>query len=130
MEIRYGSVNNKTITPNPNPKPISNNIYIDNFNVFWTLLRIKKGSKKQSKFWSDFGKKLAPGRTRVAEYARPVKAYPGGFRPGKTLGSKVSNTLITASGGRRIDHGFANTADHLCQPGLSRPARGQRKPQK
>ena len=46
MEIRYGSVNNKTLTPNPISKPIPNNLYIDNFNVFWTLLRIKKGSKK------------------------------------------------------------------------------------
>ena len=30
-----------------------------------------------------------------------VKAYPGGFRPGKELGSAVSSTLVTASGGRR-----------------------------
>ena len=47
-----------------------------------------------------------------AVLARPVKAYPGGLGQAR-LGSKVSNTLITASGGRRIDYGSANTADHL-----------------
>ena len=50
MEIRYGSVSNKSLTPIPRPRP--NNIYIDDFNKFWNLLRIKKGSKKlaQQKF--------------------------------------------------------------------------------
>jgi uncharacterized protein YdaU (DUF1376 family) len=50
MEIRYGSVNNKSLTPIPRPRP--NNIYIDDFNKFWDLIRIKKGSKKlaQQKF--------------------------------------------------------------------------------
>tara|TARA_R100001079_G_scaffold31002_1_gene15813 strand:+ start:58 stop:834 length:777 start_codon:yes stop_codon:yes gene_type:complete len=50
MEIRYGSVNNKSLTPIPRPRP--NNIYIDDFNKFWNLIRIKKGSKKlaQQKF--------------------------------------------------------------------------------
>jgi len=50
MEIRYGSVSNKSLTPIP--RPIPNNIYIDDFNKFWNLLRIKKGSKKlaQQKF--------------------------------------------------------------------------------
>ena len=50
MEIRYGSVSNKSLTPIPRPRP--NNIYIDDFNKFWDLLRIKKGSKKlaQQKF--------------------------------------------------------------------------------
>ncbi len=33
--------------------------------------------------------------------ARPVRAYPGGFRPGNQA-STVPNTLTTASGGRRI----------------------------
>ena len=40
-----------------------------------------------------------PNRAGLAECARPVKAYPGGFRPGQ--GSTISNTLVTASGGRR-----------------------------
>ena len=35
-----------------------------------------------------------------AKWARPVKAYPGGFRQGKTR-RNISNTLVTASGGRR-----------------------------
>ena len=50
MEIRYGSVSNKSLTPIPRPRP--NNIYIDEFNKFWDLIRIKKGSKKlaQQKF--------------------------------------------------------------------------------
>ena len=50
MEIRYGSVSNKSLTPIPRPRP--NNIYIDDFNKFWDLIRIKKGSKKlaQQKF--------------------------------------------------------------------------------
>ena len=50
MEISYGSVSNKSLTPIP--RPIPNNIYIDDFNKFWNLLRIKKGSKKlaQQKF--------------------------------------------------------------------------------
>ena len=50
MEIRYGSVSNKSLTPIPRPRP--NNIYIDDFNKFWNLIRIKKGSKKlaQQKF--------------------------------------------------------------------------------
>ena len=50
MEIRYGSVSNKSLTPIP--RPIPNNIYIDDFNKFWDLIRIKKGSKKlaQQKF--------------------------------------------------------------------------------
>ena len=37
-----------------------------------------------------------------AAEAAAVKAYPGGFRPGKELGSTISSTLVTASGGRRI----------------------------
>ena len=50
MEIRYGSVSNKSLTPIPRPRP--NNIYIEDFNKFWNLIRIKKGSKKlaQQKF--------------------------------------------------------------------------------
>ena len=46
MEIRYNSVTNKTVTPNPNPKPIPNKLYIEDFNKFWDLIRVKKGSKK------------------------------------------------------------------------------------
>ena len=46
MEPRYRSVSNKTLTPNPIPKPIPNNILLDKFNVFWGLLRVKNGSKK------------------------------------------------------------------------------------
>ena len=46
MEIRYSSVSNKTITPNPKPKPIPNKLYIEDFNKFWELIRVKKGSKK------------------------------------------------------------------------------------
>ena len=39
--------------------------------------------------------------------AEAVKAYPCGFRPGR-LGSTISSTLVTASGGRRIErHGSA-----------------------
>ena len=49
--------------------------------------------------------------TWSAVLARPVKAYPGGLGQAR-LGSKIPNTLITASGGRRIDDGSANTADH------------------
>ena len=46
METRYRSVSNKTLTPNPIPKPIPNNILLDKFNVFCGLLRVKNGSKK------------------------------------------------------------------------------------
>jgi len=46
MEIRYGSVSNKTITPIPIPIPIPkyNNTNKD-FELFWSLINIKKGSK-------------------------------------------------------------------------------------
>ena len=33
---------------------------------------------------NEIGKKLASGRPRSAVLAEPVKAYPGGFRPGKS----------------------------------------------
>ena len=39
---------------------------------------------------------------------KPILADLGQAR----LGSTIPNTLITASGGRRIDYGSANTADH------------------
>ena len=39
----------------------------------------------QEEFQSDFGKKLDPAGTWSAVLAGPVKAYPGGFRPGKTM---------------------------------------------
>ena len=45
METRYASVNNKTITPIPIPKPIPNKLIVENFEVFWNLLTHKKGSK-------------------------------------------------------------------------------------
>ena len=45
METRYASVNNKTITPIPIPKPIPNKTIEKDFDVFWSLLDIKKGSK-------------------------------------------------------------------------------------
>ena len=44
-------------------------------------LRTSKGA--QEEFWSDFGKKIDPGSPWSAVLAEPVKAYPGGFRPGK-----------------------------------------------
>ena len=43
---------------------------------------------------------VASGRTWSAVLAEPVKAYPGGFRPGKTRQHIISNTLLPASGGR------------------------------
>ena len=64
-----------------------------------------------TKIWHREGIGAASGRHRSAVLAEPVKAYPGGFRPGKTR-LKNSKHALTASGGRRIDHGFANTADH------------------
>ena len=45
METRYASVNNKTITPIPIPKPIPNKTIEKDFELFWSLLDIKKGSK-------------------------------------------------------------------------------------
>jgi uncharacterized protein YdaU (DUF1376 family) len=46
MKIRYDSVNNKTITPIPTPKPIpNNNIYDQSFENLWKELKIKRGSK-------------------------------------------------------------------------------------
>ncbi len=45
METRYASVNNKTITPIPIPKPIPNKTIEKHFEVFWGLLDVKKGSK-------------------------------------------------------------------------------------
>ena len=45
METRYASVNNKTITPIPIPKPIPNKLIVENFEIFWNLLDHKKGSK-------------------------------------------------------------------------------------
>jgi len=45
METRYASVNNKTITPIPIPKPIPNKTIEKDFEVFWSLLEFKKGSK-------------------------------------------------------------------------------------
>ena len=38
METRYASVNNKTITPIPIPKPIPNKLIVENFEIFWNLL--------------------------------------------------------------------------------------------
>jgi len=56
MESRYNGVNNKTITPIPNPNPIPNkNIkinYEDTFAKLWKLLIIKRGSKNKAfKLW-------------------------------------------------------------------------------
>ena len=45
METRYASVNNKTITPIPIPKPIPNKTIEKDFELFWSLLDVKKGSK-------------------------------------------------------------------------------------
>ena len=45
METRYASVNNKTITPIPIPKPIPNKTIEKDFELFWSLLDYKKGSK-------------------------------------------------------------------------------------
>jgi uncharacterized protein YdaU (DUF1376 family) len=46
MEIRYSSVNNKTLTPIPIPNPIpNNNIYDQSFEQLWKLLSKKRGSK-------------------------------------------------------------------------------------
>ena len=45
MEIRYGSVTNKTITPIPSPIPIPKKNIQSMFEEFWSLLTIKKGSK-------------------------------------------------------------------------------------
>ena len=53
MEIRYSSVNNKTITPIPIPNPIlHNNIYDHSFEKLWSLLNKKRGSKfKAHEIW-------------------------------------------------------------------------------
>lgn len=48
MKIRYDSVNNKTVTPIPNPIPKPNNIYDENFEVLWKSLNKKRGSKYKS----------------------------------------------------------------------------------
>jgi len=45
MQIRYDSVNNKSLTPIPIPKPIPNKIYNDQFENIWKNLKIKRGSK-------------------------------------------------------------------------------------
>ena len=45
MEIRYGSVSNKTITPIPSPIPIPKYNISKDFELFWSLINIKKGSK-------------------------------------------------------------------------------------
>jgi len=45
MEIRYGSVSNKTITPSPSPIPIPKYNISKDFELFWSLINIKKGSK-------------------------------------------------------------------------------------
>jgi len=55
MKIRYDSVNNKTITPIPTPKPIpNNNIYDQSFDKLWKELKIKRGSK--FKAYKEFNK--------------------------------------------------------------------------
>ena len=46
MAKRWDGVNNKTITPIPNPIPIPNN---NNFEIFWDRLSNKRGSKKMAK---------------------------------------------------------------------------------
>jgi uncharacterized protein YdaU (DUF1376 family) len=55
MEIRYSSVNNKTITPIPNPIPIPNKNkdgYHESFETLWKSLKVKRGSKfKAYKLW-------------------------------------------------------------------------------
>jgi len=49
MKIRYGSVNNKTVTPIPIPNPIpNNNIYHSTFEFLWKSLVKKRGSKYKS----------------------------------------------------------------------------------
>ncbi len=45
MQIRYDSVNNKSLTPIPIPNPIPNKIYNDQFENIWKNLKIKRGSK-------------------------------------------------------------------------------------
>jgi len=54
MQIRYDSVNNKTITPIPNPIPIPNKIYNDQFENIWKNLKIKRGSKYKA--YKEFNK--------------------------------------------------------------------------
>ena len=46
MAKRWEGVNNKTITPIPNPIPIPNN---NNFEIFWDKISNKRGSKKMAK---------------------------------------------------------------------------------
>ena len=60
--------------------------------------------------WHRIGRASAGHRS--AALARPVKAYPGDLGQAR-LAPTIPHTLITASGGRRIDYGSANTADHL-----------------
>ena len=56
MKIRYDSVNNKTVTPIPIPKPIpNNNIYSQTFEFLWKSLVRKRGSKYKSyQLWQKF----------------------------------------------------------------------------
>ena len=46
----------------------------------------------------------------LAECARLVKAYPGGFRPGKTWARSVPNTLVAPQAGVGGFNRFAHSA--------------------
>lgn len=68
MKIRYDSVNNKTVTPIPIPKPIpNNNIYHSTFEFLWKSLVRKRGSKYKSyQLWQ----KLETDMPNVEETAK------------------------------------------------------------
>ena len=86
MESRYNGVNNKTITPIPNPNPIPNkNIkinYEDTFAKLWKLLIIKRGSKNRAfKLWQKHHTEM-PEIEKTAEiYNKQQKGKDAQFVP-------------------------------------------------
>lgn len=77
MEIRYSSVNNKTITPIPIPNPIpNNNIYDQSFEQLWKLLSKKRGSKfKAYQFWQKLDNSINFSINDIAKiYNKQIKS--------------------------------------------------------
>ena len=74
MKIRYDSVNNKTVTPIPIPKPIPNkDDYDPLFDDLWSSLNRKKGSKFQAqKIWRKLWSK---GVLKEIDTPQLVNAY-------------------------------------------------------
>ena len=83
MESRYNGVNNKTITPIPNPNPIPNkNIYDQPFEELWNLLNIKKGAKyKAFKVWQKCNTEMPENEKTSEIYNNQQKGKDAQFVP-------------------------------------------------